>query len=139
MSTATPLPAYAGYKDLIVSSPSPAVAHVEINRPQKVNAFSRALWLEFGKAFEQLSADADIRAIVLSGAGEKGFTAGLDVQDAQANGTLGTGGGDIARTAKGLRALIEEFQNSIGAMEKCEKRKFCLVLEIDIALHGYLV
>lgn len=122
MASATTLPAYDGYKNFRVSSPSTAVVHVEINRPEKLNAFSRACWLEFGKVFGQLSADPDVRAIVLSGAGDRAFTAGLDVQDAQSNG-VGPKGGDIARTAKGLRFLIEEFQDCISAMEKCEKRE----------------
>lgn len=125
MSTATAIPAYAGYKYFLVSSPSQGVAHVEINRPEKLNAFSRQMWLEYGRVFEQLSADAEVRAIVLSGAGDRAFTAGLDVQDAQQNGTMDPKSGDVARKAKDLRILIEEFQGSIGAAEKCEKREFC--------------
>lgn len=133
MVSATPLSAYAGYKHFRVTSPSTSVAHVEINRPEKLNAFSRDCWLEFGKVFEQLSADADVRAVVLSGAGERAFTAGLDVQDAQSNG-IHAGGGDIARTAKALRILIEEFQDCITAMEKCEKPVICVLHGISIGL-----
>lgn len=125
MSTATPVPAYAGYKYFLISSPSQGVAHVEINRPQKLNAFSQPMWLEFGRVFEQLSMDSDVRVVVLSGAGDRAFTAGLDVQDAQQNGTLMPKSGDVARRAKNMRVLIEEFQDCIGAMEKCEKREFC--------------
>ena len=123
MSNATPISAYAGYKDFVISSPSEAVAHVEINRPSKLNAFSRSMWLEFGKIFQQLSADSDVRVVVLSGAGTRAFTAGLDVQDAQQNGTLDPQSKDVARKAKSLRSLIEEFQDSITSLEKCEKRE----------------
>lgn len=130
MSAATPIPAYAKYELLLVSSPSPSVAHVEFNRPKKLNAFSRAMWLEFAKVFEQLSADEEVRAVVLSGAGEKGFCSGLDLQDAAQNGALMGGATDIARKAKTLRSFIEEFQNSVSAMEKCEKREFPSAWEV---------
>lgn len=123
----SPLAAYSAYKFFTVTSPKPFVAHVQIQRPDKLNAFSEAMWLEFGRVFQQLSADADVRAVVLSGAGDKAFTAGLDVQSASQDSTLMSDQKDPARKAKGMRAQIEEFQASIGAMEKCEKRKFVLM------------
>jgi Delta3,5-Delta2,4-dienoyl-CoA isomerase len=123
MSSTTPLPAYTSYKNIIVSSPNPFVAHVEINRPQKLNAFTQELWLEFGRVFKQLSGDEDVRAVVVSGAGDRAFTAGLDVQSASSDGILFGSQADIAKKAKVVRNHIEEFQDSIGAMEKCEKRK----------------
>ncbi|KAL7908969.1 ClpP/crotonase [Trichoderma velutinum] len=133
------LAAYSAYKFFTVTSPKPFVAHVQIQRPDKLNAFSEAMWLEFGRVFQQLSADADVRAVVLSGAGDKAFTAGLDVQSASQDTTLMSDQKDPARKAKGMRAQIEEFQASIGAMEKCEKPVICamhgiaLGLAIDIA------
>lgn len=110
-----------------ITSPSPGVAHVEINRPSKLNAFSEPVWLEFGRVFDQLSADSDIRVVVLSASGEKAFTAGLDVQAASAGDSAvfgESGKGDVARRAKGLRYHIEEFQGCVSAVERCEKREF---------------
>lgn len=119
------LPAYKAYEFILVTSPAPFVAHVEINRPKKLNAFSHAVWLEYGRVFNQLSEDADVRAIVLSGAGDRAFTAGLDVKASAQEGPFQNSEGlDVARKAKLLRAHIEEFQSCIGAAEKCEKRKF---------------
>ena len=124
MSAPTPLQAYAGYEHMLVTSPSPMVAHVEINRPKKLNAFSRPVWLEFGRVFEQLSVDKDIRVVVLSGRGDRAFTAGLDVQAASQEGLKEEDGVDAARRGWWLRGHVEEFQSSIGAMEKCEKREY---------------
>ncbi|KAK1247363.1 hypothetical protein MKX07_002272 [Trichoderma sp. CBMAI-0711] len=135
-SPETPLPSYAAYKFFSVTSPAPFVAHVQIQRPDKLNAFSEAMWLEFGRVFGQLSGDADVRAVVLTGAGERAFTAGLDVQAAAQDGNL-TGAAaavDAARRAKALRAQIEEFQGSIGAMEKCEKPVICAMHGISLGL-----
>ncbi|GKU06664.1 enoyl- hydratase isomerase family protein [Fusarium langsethiae] len=134
MSTTTPLPAYASYKHMLVSSPGHFVAHVEINRPKKLNAFSQEVWLEFGHVFDQLSNDADVRAVVISGAGDRAFTAGLDVQAASGDGILSDAAGDVAKKAKVLRNHIEEFQDSISAMEKCEKPVICVLHGIAIGL-----
>lgn len=39
-----------------------------------------SMWINLGKTFNALSVDPDVRCIILSGQGEKGFTAGLDVR-----------------------------------------------------------
>lgn len=110
-----------------VSFPAPFVAHVEINRPEKINAFHEAMWLELGGVFRGLSHDPDVRAIMLSGRGEKGFCAGLDVMAASQGDILGDSKDgtkpDGARTAQKLRRHIDEFQGSISEVEKCEKRE----------------
>ncbi|KAI8664705.1 hypothetical protein NCS56_00904200 [Fusarium sp. Ph1] len=139
MSTSAPLPAYSSYGHLLVTSPSPLIAHVEINRPSKLNAFSRPVWLEFGRVFRQLSADNDVRVVVLSGVGERAFTAGLDVQAVGQDSALVAQEIDVARKAKGLRSHLEEFQESVSSAEKCEKPVICVLhgisygLAIDIA------
>ena len=118
------LPRYSGLEHFRVTGPAPFVAHVEIHRPAKLNAFHEAMWLELGRAFRQLSVDPDVRAVVLSGAGDRAFTTGLDVQ-AAGQGDILSGGGaaDGARRAAHIRRHIVEFQESVGAVEKCEKRK----------------
>lgn len=123
--------AYSSYEFMRVTFPSAYVAHLEINRASKLNAFSRPVWLEFGRVFRQLSDDADVRVVVLSGAGDRAFTAGLDVSAASSEGPLSGEGGDLdpARKAKALRGHIQEFQGCISEMERCEKRMFyCLLL-----------
>ncbi|KAH6609528.1 hypothetical protein Trco_002874 [Trichoderma cornu-damae] len=130
----SPLAAYGGYKFFAVTSPKAFVAHVQIRRPEKLNAFSEAMWLEFGGVFRRLSEDADVRAVVLSGAGDRAFTAGLDVQSTSQDGTLMSKEQDPARKAKKMRAQIEEFQSSIGAMEKCEKPVICAMHGISLGL-----
>lgn len=115
---------YADYRHHQVTQPAPFVAHVEITRPAKLNAFHEDMWLEFGAVFRQLSADPDVRAVVLTGAGERAFTAGLDTQAAAVPGNVldVTTAADGSRKAAQLRRHIAQFQDSIGAMEKCEKR-----------------
>ncbi|KAL2015621.1 hypothetical protein VTK56DRAFT_5099 [Thermocarpiscus australiensis] len=129
------LPGYAGYRHFAVTSPAAFVAHVEINRPAKLNAFFEAMWVELRQVFWQLSADADVRAVVLSGAGDRAFTAGLDVGAASEGGLLAPEEGvDGARKAAKLRRHIAEFQECISAVEKCEKPVICVMHGISIGL-----
>jgi delta(3,5)-delta(2,4)-dienoyl-CoA isomerase len=119
------------YKHFLVERPIPYVAHVQINRPAKLNAFYEEMWLEFKVVFDTLSLDSDVRAIVLSGAGERAFSAGLDVQAASQQGILQTAAGqttDVARKAVAIKRHVEEFQNCISSVEKCEKRTSSLTV-----------
>lgn len=117
------LAGYTEYRHFVVTSPAPFVAHVEINRPAKLNAFFEAMWLELRQVFRQLSSDPGVRAAVLSGAGDRAFTAGLDVKAASEGGVLSADGVDGARKAAKLRRYIAEFQDCISAVERCEKRR----------------
>ncbi|KAK1827836.1 ClpP/crotonase-like domain-containing protein [Podospora conica] len=129
------LPAYTGYKHYAITSPSPFVAHVEINRPAKLNAFLEAMWLELRQIFQQLSTDPDVRVVILSGAGDRAFTAGLDVQAAsQGTPIQGDSGADAGRKAIKLKRYIIDFQDCISAVERCEKPVICVMHGIAIGL-----
>jgi enoyl-CoA hydratase len=56
------------------------VAVVTLNRPEAMNALSRALRAALHDAIVELSADQDVSAVVLTGAG-RAFTAGLDLKE----------------------------------------------------------
>lgn len=81
-----------------------AVAIVTMNRPDALNALSRALRAELVKTFAELAADESVRVAVLTGAG-RAFTAGVDLKEAGQTGfALGADGGDID-LAQGLAAF----------------------------------
>ncbi len=56
------------------------IATITINRPQKNNAMNPESWAELGKAIQELNSNEDVRVIVITGAGEKAFVAGADIQ-----------------------------------------------------------
>jgi len=58
-----------------------SVATVTISRPEKLNALSLAMYEDLGRAFAALRDDAEIRAVVLTGAGEKAFCVGADLTE----------------------------------------------------------
>ncbi|MDJ0657180.1 MAG: enoyl-CoA hydratase-related protein [Xanthomonadales bacterium] len=60
---------------------SDAVATVTVNRPDKLNALNRETVSELFEVFARLGADDSVRAIVLTGAGEKAFVAGADITE----------------------------------------------------------
>ncbi|KAL2046709.1 hypothetical protein ABVK25_011623 [Lepraria finkii] len=124
--------------------PLPFVAHVEINRPQKLNAFTEAVWRELPPLFSYLSTSPSTRAIIFSGAGPKAFTTGLDIQSFSKNSILNPSFQspqlDPARIAQQMRRHVDEFQTAITSIEKCEKpviavlHGWCLGLGIDISV-----
>lgn len=67
------------YENIRVSSEA-GVAQVELHRPERVNALTKATLLELNAALDALEADATVRAIVLSGAG-RGFSSGFDLKE----------------------------------------------------------
>jgi enoyl-CoA hydratase len=58
-----------------------AVAVVTINRPKVLNALNSQTINELGRVMRELQHDAGVRAVVLTGAGEKSFVAGADINE----------------------------------------------------------
>lgn len=57
------------------------VATITLNRPDRLNAFTRQMMAELIDCFDRIDADDDVRAVVITGAG-RGFCAGADLADA---------------------------------------------------------
>lgn len=113
---------YAKHEFFNLTFPSEYVAQVEIDRPKKLNSFTEAMFHSLGAIFNQLSKDSDVRVIVLTAAGERAFTAGLDVQAASESGPLAASNdADPARKAVRLRRHILELQGAVSEIEQCEK------------------
>ncbi len=69
----------AALSELIQVERDGAIATVVLNRPEKLNALTKPMWRDLGAAIDRLSADDDVRCIVLRGAGEKAFSPGNDI------------------------------------------------------------
>jgi len=52
-----------------------------VDNPARLNTLNRALMRELASAIESLAADADFRAVVLTGAGERAFIGGADIDE----------------------------------------------------------
>ena len=68
------------YDHLLVETRG-AIAFVTINRAERLNALDSATIGELDHVFSQLGAEGAVRGVVLSGAGEKAFVAGADLDE----------------------------------------------------------
>jgi enoyl-CoA hydratase/carnithine racemase len=66
---------------LILVERTGVIATVVLNRPEKLNALTKAMWQELGAVVDALSSDDSLRCIVLRGAGEKAFSPGNDISE----------------------------------------------------------
>jgi len=69
------------YRHLLFETDDAGIALVTVNRPEKRNALSAEVIAELQDAFERIGAEAGIRAAIVTGAGEKAFVAGADIQE----------------------------------------------------------
>lgn len=69
---------YSRYEHLLIEIDD-GLAKVTINRPEVYNAVNHKLHGELGDIWRDLDRDPDVRAIVVTGAGEKAFSAGGDL------------------------------------------------------------
>lgn len=58
-----------------------AIGYVTINRPEKLNALNRTVMQELLECFQGLQKDNDVRVVILTGAGDKAFAAGADINE----------------------------------------------------------
>jgi enoyl-CoA hydratase/carnithine racemase len=58
-----------------------AIAYVTLNRPKVLNALSKRTWEDLRTAFEDARDDAAVRGVILTGAGDKAFIAGADINE----------------------------------------------------------
>jgi enoyl-CoA hydratase len=87
-----------------------AVAIITMNRPQAMNALSATLRAELAGVLRALDEDASVRVIVLTGAGDRAFTAGLDLKEL----------GSDDKALEAANATTPQ-QNSALAVEACGK------------------
>ena len=94
------------------------VAQVTLVGPGKGNAMGPAFWSEMPGVFEQLDADHDVRAIVLTGSG-RNFSYGLDLQAMGGTLTQVMSDGTSARPRADFHAEVLRMQKAINGVADC--------------------
>jgi enoyl-CoA hydratase len=89
-----------------------ALATVTLNRPNVLNALNLAMIHELDRAFAALDADDAVRAVVLTGAGERAFAAGADIGELSALPTA-VAGARLARRGQQLTLRIERMRKPV--------------------------
>ena len=113
--------------DIVVVQRRGPVALLTLNRPEKLNALDYPLIDRLMALLDQIEVDAGARVVVLTGAGERAFSAGADIHEFSGSvGKKRAGRGGLCRIvhrkacpqAKSLVAHAEGMANRVvGVME----------------------
>ncbi|MEN9658339.1 MAG: hypothetical protein RL571_1804 [Pseudomonadota bacterium] len=109
---------------------SNAIALVTLNRPKKANSLNALMWQEIKAALNWCDQTAEVRAVVLNGAG-RNFCAGIDLMMLAEIQTSLTSECE-ARNRETIRALILNLQSCVSSLEHCRK-------PVIAAIHGACV
>lgn len=89
------------------------IGWITINRPEKLNALNWQTIEELGEAFTAFAGNEEVRAVVLTGTGDKAFVAGADISELA---DLGEDKGrEYARKGQQVTELIESFPKPVIA------------------------
>jgi enoyl-CoA hydratase len=84
-----------------------ALQLVRLERPEKRNALTRGMLEELGEIFRSRVGRGEVRAVILTGAGEQAFCAGTDIEEL------------AALDAEGARRAVQRGQEVCNAIENC--------------------
>ena len=100
------------------------IAFVTFNRPESMNAMNRQMTRELIEACRQIEEDAAIRLAIFTGAGDRAFSAGMDLKE----------------RAAGEYSFIERRQQKVAAAIHSQTRAVAAVTKPTIAaIRGYCV
>ncbi len=107
-STAVPAP----FENIIYEKKG-AIAYVTVNRPKVLNALNMATMEELRAAFTTAQADAGVRVVIFTGAGEKAFIAGADINELQKHNAVD--GKEYTHKGQSVLDLIENLGKPVIA------------------------
>ena len=90
-----------------------AVRTITVNRPDKLNALNSDTLDALHEAFDAAAADAEVRVVVLTGAGEKAFVAGADISEM--NGLTPVEGRDFSLRGQRMMRRVEKMPKPVIA------------------------
>ncbi|SAL11791.1 short chain enoyl-CoA hydratase [Caballeronia peredens] len=92
------------------------IATISLDNPDKMNALTLSMWRELGKAMEALSADDEIRCVILRGAGTRAFAAGADISEFAAQRSNREQARSYADVTTAAMQAIEQCRHPVIAM-----------------------
>ena len=117
------------FNNLIVEISKP-IAVITVNRPKVLNALNLETVGELGAAFSMLDADENVRAIIMTGSGEKAFVAGADINEFRGKSApemipFAKLGHDVARIMESMGKPIIAAVNGYALGGGCEMAMAC--------------
>lgn len=114
--------------DTIVTSIDGGVARLRLNRPERLNAMNRQLFMELPMALGELLAHDATRVLVIEGEG-RAFSTGLDLKEMAPGSHGAPAPEEIATLQEGFKALATAPVPTIAAIQG-----WCLGAGLDLAL-----
>jgi enoyl-CoA hydratase len=103
--------------DAILLDIKDGIALITLNRPQRLNALNYELIDRLMAALDSIEIEPGVRAVILTGAGERAFSAGADIHEFSASVRRGPDAAirDFVRRGQAMTARIEAFKKPVIA------------------------
>jgi len=89
------------------------IAHITLNRPKVLNALNKRAILDLKAAFEDARDDSDVHGVILTGAGDKAFIAGADINEVAADTPVEAE--EKTRRGQALMSIVENLGKPVIA------------------------
>lgn len=97
----------------IILKEEKGIAEITINRPKALNALNSETLKELGSAINDISENKDIKAVIITGSGDKAFVAGADITEMQKLNAVE--GRELAKLAQKVFSDIEHMPQTVIA------------------------
>jgi enoyl-CoA hydratase len=114
----------------ILQNVADGVGVITFNNPEKRNAMSLDMWEGLGHALTELSDDANVRVVILLGAGDKAFVSGADISQFEKTRHNAQASEEYSKKSAAQRALLADFPKPVIACI----RGFCLGGGMQVAM-----
>ncbi len=114
----------------ILQGVSDGIGVVTFNNPEKRNAMSLDMWEGLGQSLVELRDDAEVRVVILTGAGDKAFVSGADISQFEKTRHNAEASEQYSRRSAAQRALLADYPKPTIACI----RGFCLGGGMQVAM-----
>src|SRR5258708_21240122 len=114
----------------ILQSVADGVGIITFNNPAKRNAMSLDMWEGLGSALIELRDNADVRVVIMVGAGDKAFVSGADISQFEKTRHNAAASEEYSKRTEATRALLANYPKPIIACI----RGFCLCARMQVAI-----
>jgi enoyl-CoA hydratase/carnithine racemase len=114
----------------ILQSVIDGVGVITFNNPEKRNAMSLEMWEGLGQALIELREDADVRVVIMVGAGDKAFVSGADISQFEKTRHNAAASEEYSKRSEAQRALLANYPKPTIACI----RGFCLGGGMQVAM-----
>ncbi|MDX9997490.1 MAG: enoyl-CoA hydratase-related protein [Phenylobacterium sp.] len=117
------------YETLVFDTPRPHVARITLNRPAQMNAYTFAMTQELLAAIAAYRDDDDLRALVITGAGERAFCTGGDISGADPDHARKVGASPMGHG----REMRDGMQAVVLALRRLDKPSVAMIRGFAVA------